>query len=319
MAQPAPAPAPASAPSLPSSPSPSPEPPTWRPYRPPPPPAQPTNNSNNITHDPPLDASILPDGSKSLSGISLRAFLIGTTFGLTTTLTLITTYTPLYTPLWRISFFLSSLSLFHFLEYYITATYNTRFATTSAYLLSSNGWTYHIAHASAITECLLTHYFLPTPLILTPRIIAAQVTLGLVLMIVGQTVRSVAMAQAGSNFNHTVQVKRREGHRLVTEGVYAVFRHPSYFGFFWWGLGTQVVLGNVFCLGAYALVLWRFFSSRIDREFLFPSPWHLVLGFRVGCGLMRTWIGEERFLVAFFGEEYQEYRKRSWVGIPGIH
>ncbi|PYI08923.1 ICMT-domain-containing protein, partial [Aspergillus sclerotiicarbonarius CBS 121057] len=275
------------------SPSPSPEPPTWRPYRPPP--ATQTTTNNNIHYEPPLDASILPNGSKSLSGISLRAFLIGTTFGLTTTLTLFTTTianTPLSTPLWRIPFFLSSLSLFHFLEYYITAAYNTRFATTSAYLLSSNGWTYHIAHASAITECLLTHYFLPTPVVLTPRLITAQVTLGLILMIVGQTVRSVAMAQAGSNFNHMVQVKRREGHILVTGGLYSVFRHPSYFGFFWWGLGTQLVLGNVFCLGAYALVLWRFFASRIDRE--------------------------ERFLIAFFGEEYEEYRKRSWVGIPGI-
>ncbi|RAL02286.1 protein-S-isoprenylcysteine carboxyl O-methyltransferase [Aspergillus ibericus CBS 121593] len=298
MVQPAPTSAPASAPSPPSSPSPSPEPPTWRPYRPPPGQTTTSNNNNNnninIDQEPPLDPSILPTGSKSLSGISLRAFLIGTTFGLTTALTLLTTTSnPLYTPLWRIPFFLSSLSLFHFLEYYITAAYNTRFATTSAYLLSSNGWTYHIAHASAITECLLTNYFSPTPLVLTPRLITAQVTLGLILMIVGQTVRSVAMAQAGSNFNHTVQVKRREGHILVTGGLYSVFRHPSYFGFFWWGLGTQLVLGNVFCLGAYALVLWRFFASRIDRE--------------------------ERFLVAFFGKEYEDYRKRSWVGIPGIH
>lgn len=85
-------------------------------------------------------------------------------------------------------------------------------------------------------------------------------------MALGQVVRSLAMAQAGSNFNHTVQVERREGHMLVTHGVYAVLRHPSYFGFFWWGIGTQLMLGNVASLLGYAVVLWKFFSHRIDRE-----------------------------------------------------
>ncbi|GKZ85577.1 hypothetical protein AnigIFM56816_011545 [Aspergillus niger] len=274
----------------PPSPSPSPSPsPPFRPYRPPP-----TNNQNHTTT---LDTSILPNGSKSLSAISLRAYLLGTVLGVTTTLTILSLlYDPLYTPLWRIPFFLSSLSLFHFLEYYTTAAYNTHFATVSAYLLTSNGWAYNIAHGSAILECLLMHtYFTarPVPLYLPSSLTTYQVAVGLLLMVVGQTIRSVAMAQAGSNFNHTVQVTRREGHVLVTGGVYSVLRHPSYFGFFWWGLGTQLVLGNGVCFVAYAVVLWRFFSGRIWRE--------------------------EKFLVAFFGEEYERYRKRSWVGIPGIH
>ncbi|EHA25161.1 hypothetical protein ASPNIDRAFT_186640, partial [Aspergillus niger ATCC 1015] len=274
----------------PPSPSPSPSPsPPFRPYRPPPP----TNNHNHTTT---FDTSILPNGSKSLSAISIRAYLLGTVLGVSTTLTILSLlYDPLYTPLWRIPFFLSSLSLFHFLEYYTTAAYNTHFATVSAYLLTSNGWAYNIAHGSAILECLLMHtYFTarPVPLYLPSSLTTYQVAVGLLLMVVGQTIRSVAMAQAGSNFNHTVQVTRREGHVLVTGGVYSVLRHPSYFGFFWWGLGTQLVLGNGVCFVAYAVVLWRFFSGRIWRE--------------------------EKFLVAFFGEEYERYRKRSWVGIPGI-
>lgn len=133
-------------------------------------------------------------------------------------------------------------------------------------------------------------------------------------MVVGQTIRSVAMAQAGSNFNHTVQVTRREGHVLVTGGVYSVLRHPSYFGFFWWGLGTQLVLGNGVCFVAYAVVLWRFFSGRIWSKFYF-----FFLLLVLGLCANRFVIGEEKFLVAFFGEEYERYRKRSWVGIPGIH
>jgi protein-S-isoprenylcysteine O-methyltransferase Ste14 len=49
--------------------------------------------------------------------------------------------------------------------------------------------------------------------------------------------------------------------------LYAYFRHPSYFGFFWWGIGTQVMLGNTLCLVAYAGVLWYFFMKRITRKY----------------------------------------------------
>src|SRR5699024_8831962 len=64
---------------------------------------------------PPLDLSNYPNGEKSLSGISLRAFLIGTTLGLSICLTFFFAFLQ-PTPLWRVPFFLASLSLFHFLE-----------------------------------------------------------------------------------------------------------------------------------------------------------------------------------------------------------
>ena len=76
------------------------------------------------------------------------------------------------------------------------------------------------------------------------------------------------MAQAGTNFNHQVQSRRNEGHELVTTGLYAWLRHPSYFGFFWWGLGTQVVLGNIVSFLGYLGVLWYFFSTRIRRKLI---------------------------------------------------
>ena len=74
------------------------------------------------------------------------------------------------------------------------------------------------------------------------------------------------MGKAGSNFNHIVQSEKKSDHVLVTEGVYGYLRHPSYFGFFWWGIGTQIVLGNIFCLVGYTLVLWRFFRRRIESK-----------------------------------------------------
>jgi protein-S-isoprenylcysteine O-methyltransferase len=239
--------------------------PGWRPARPAPP---------RLPSPPPLDASNYPDGEKSLAGISLRAFLLGTALGISTTITL---YLLLVSPhpLWRVPFFLSSLALFHFLEYWITAQYNTRYASISAYLLSSNGWQYNAAHSSAVAECLLSHTLGPrdgyTSLTASVNGIKWQVILGIALMVIGQTIRTLAMKQAGTNFNHTVQVERQEGHTLVRHGVYAVLRHPSYFGFFWWGMGTQLVLGNVVCFVGFVAVLWNFFYNRIKRECFLPS------------------------------------------------
>ncbi|KAL4938193.1 hypothetical protein BDV06DRAFT_201531 [Aspergillus oleicola] len=270
---------------------------TWRP---------PTQSSSQPTSPTPpsfsptttitttFDATLAPTGSKSLSGIAHRAFLLGSTFAASLAITLTLLIQGHY--LWRFPFFVSSLALFHFLEYWTTAAYNTRVADISAFLLSSNGWAYNAAHISAGLECLVAYFFYPHDSYFEVSApvygIKIQVLLGLFLMGLGQIVRSLAMAQAGSNFNHTVQVERKDGHTLVSHGVYSILRHPSYFGFFWWGLGTQLVLGNVVCLLGYAVVLWRFFSQRIQRE--------------------------ENFLIAFFGDEYVAYKKRSIVGIPGI-
>ncbi|KAJ5143204.1 uncharacterized protein N7515_001991 [Penicillium bovifimosum] len=247
--------------------------------------------------------AIYPNGTMSLAGISLRAMLLGTSLGLTASLALfLSTATEYATPLWRVPFFIASLSLFHFLEFYVTARYNTRHATTTAFLLSSNGWAYNIAHGSAVVECIVTHVFWPGQstagrmLTVTEPFYGSQVSVllvgGFVLLVVGQIIRTIAMAQAASNFNHHVQSRHQQGHVLVNTGLYRYLRHPSYFGFFWWGLGTQLILGNVVCFVGYSVVLWRFFSNRIQRE--------------------------EAYLISFFGDEYVQYRKVTSVGIPGI-
>lgn len=233
-------------------------------------------------------ALILPHQEKSLSGIAIRSFLLG--FVLATSIYAAILLAWLGYRIWRASLFLAALALFHFLEFYITAQYNTQFANISAFLLSRNGRAYNIAHTAAMTECIFTSLFLPswqakvasTPLLLT----------GLCMLLIGQSTRTMAMVQAGTNFNHTVQTRKAEGHQLVTSGIYHYLRHPSYFGFFWWGLGTQVVCGNTICLLGYAVVLWKFFRMRTAKE--------------------------EEFLVEFFGEEYQVYKKRTPVGIPFI-
>lgn len=85
-------------------------------------------------------------------------------------------------------------------------------------------------------------------------------------MLVGQTLRSLAMAHAAESFSHIVATTKREDHQLVTTGVYAWSRHPSYAGFFYWALGTQVFLANPVSFAIFLIVLGRFFSNRIRHE-----------------------------------------------------
>lgn len=247
-----------------------------------------TESDKSSTRPPdPTLASNYPNGRKSLSGISARSFILGLTLGVCSTL--IFSLAPAQR-IWRPPFFLSALALFHFLEYYLTARYNTAAATINAFLLSQNGRAYNSAHSAAFLECIVTSVFFPS---WQSRISNTYtIVLGLGMMIFGQTTRSTAMATAGTNFNHTVQTKRSEGHVLVTHGIYAYFRHPSYLGFFWWGIGTQVVIGNLLCFLAYTAILWGFFRSRIRKE--------------------------EELLVKFFGEEYSNYKDRTSVWIPFI-
>ena len=201
------------------------------------------------------------NGRRSLAGIALRAFLLGTTLGVNILMTLLLLYYN--NNFWRATFFLTALSLFHFLEFWTTAAYNTPLATVASFLLT-NGQRYQQAHTIAFLETLITSYFFPDwQSHVNPP---STIIIGLAMIVIGQSVRSVAMAQAGTNFNHQVQSRRNEGHELVTTGLYAWLRHPSYFGFFWWGLGTQVVLGNIVSFLGYLGVLWYFFSTRIRRK-----------------------------------------------------
>ncbi|MCJ1289848.1 hypothetical protein MMC34_001381 [Xylographa carneopallida] len=216
----------------------------------------------------------LPMGPRSLAGIAMRAGLLGVTFSSSIMYSVYLLNQSSH--FWRVPFFLAVLSLFHFLEFWCTARYNPLKADVSSFLLSINGWAYNTAHTCALLECVFWYTFFPDyRLPFWPESWHYLfLGLGLATLVVGQIIRSAAMAIAGANFNHTVQFTRREGHVLVTNGVFAYFRHPSYFGFFWWGLATQMVLGNVLSFLLYAVVLWLFFRARIESKI------HQVLGAR---------------------------------------
>jgi protein-S-isoprenylcysteine O-methyltransferase len=249
-----------------------------------------------------ISPDFMPNGRKSLCSISIHAFGLGISLGMCLMLTAQLAYLQHY--LWRIPFFISTLSIFHYLEFDMTARYNPPDAKVSSFLLLTNGRAYNIAHSTAILETVIRYWIssstrlnwslIPEAMqsILKELPFSPSVVLGFGLILLGQGFRSVAMKQAGTSFNHIVQSNKKEDHVLITSGVYAISRHPAYFGFFWWGLGTQLVLGNFFCFIAYSTILWRFFAHRIRNE--------------------------EKHLINFFDDAYLNYRRTTPVLIPLI-
>ncbi len=90
----------------------------------------------------------------------------------------------------------------------------------------------------------------------------------------------------------SVSLDIRDGHRLVTEGIYAKLRHPMYTAFWLMALAQALLLPN-FIAGP---------SGLIGFGFLFFS--------RIGP--------EEKMMEAKFGTEYTQYRSRTDRIIPGV-
>lgn len=179
-----------------------------------------------------------------------------------------------------------TLSLFHFWEFNYVALFHPDELSFNSFLLNHSS-AYTMAFCAAIAE-----YFIER--MLFPSIKSSTFTLlvGGILVLGGLAVRIVAMFTAGSNFHHLVREEREENHKLVTNGIYTHLRHPSYFGWFWYTVGGQVLLCNPLCVFAYAFASYKFFSERIGLE--------------------------EEKLIEFFGDDYRKYKSRTTVGIPFI-
>ncbi|KAL4221735.1 hypothetical protein ACF0H5_019990 [Mactra antiquata] len=189
---------------------------------------------------------------------------------------------------WRhFGWYLTSLSVFHWSEYYITAVTNPRSLTIESYLLDHSR-EYKIAAAASWIEFTLELYLFPGTKQFTVISIA-----GALLVISGEMIRKFSMITASTNFNHYVQYRKQDDHRLVTHGIYSFCRHPAYLGWFLWSIGTQVILFNPVCLVGYTIVSWRFFRERIFEE--------------------------EIYLISFFGEDYVNYKKHVRSGLPFIN
>lgn len=229
-------------------------------------------DSADATHGLPMpcDASLYAGGSRALTAISEQAFFLG--FLLATSLISLAwllSVEPI-NPYWQLAAFMLNLSIFHFLEFETTARFNLPATRAASFLLFTNGQAYNFAYALAIVEIVVSGY---VPSYQFAFVNEYTIGAGIALIVVGQLVRSTAMVQAGTNFNHTPANKKVAGHELVTKGIYGWLRHPSYFGFFWWAIGTQLLVGNKVCLVGYILVLWQFFKHRIVGTFPSSLLW----------------------------------------------
>jgi protein-S-isoprenylcysteine O-methyltransferase Ste14 len=90
----------------------------------------------------------------------------------------------------------------------------------------------------------------------------------------------------------SVSLDIRDGHRLVTEGVYAKLRHPMYSAFWLMALAQALLLPNWFA-GLAGLIGFGFLFFR-----------------RIGP--------EERMMEQKFGDEYVSYKGRTDRIIPGV-
>lgn len=178
------------------------------------------------------------------------------------------------------------LSFFHYCEYSVTGLTNPSNLSTDSFLLN-HSIQYWIAAIASWIEFWLQAYFVPDL-----KRVKFLIFAGVLICIFGDVLRKLAMFHAGNSFSHIVQSSKKDDHKLVTNGVFSKFRHPSYVGWFTWSLGTQVLLANPLCLTVYTWVSWSFFNERIYIE--------------------------EYSLLQFFGQAYQDYQRKVPVGIPFI-
>jgi len=113
---------------------------------------------------------------------------------------------------------------------------------------------------------------------------------GFALLAAGAALRIWPMLALGDRFASVVAIQ--EGHRLRTDGIYALARHPSYLGIILLDLGFAGVFRSGVALLLMPMVFWMF-KRRMDVE--------------------------ESLLVEGFGEEYRTYMKRTPRLLPGVY
>ncbi|XP_011186419.1 protein-S-isoprenylcysteine O-methyltransferase [Zeugodacus cucurbitae] len=178
------------------------------------------------------------------------------------------------------------MAFFHYSEFLAIAWCNPNSLSTDSFILN-HSIHYAIAAIASWIEFALEVWLLPSF-----KDFYYIWLLGVVLCATGEIIRKVAMITARNSFTHLVQHEKADNHKLITHGIYAYMRHPSYVGWFWWSVGTQIILLNPVCILIYTVVSWKFFHDRIFME--------------------------EITLLNFFRSDYHKYQQNVPTGLPFI-
>jgi len=114
--------------------------------------------------------------------------------------------------------------------------------------------------------------------------------IGVVLMAGGFLIRAIAMRTLGEFFTRTLRI--REGHRVVSEGIYRRIRHPGYLGTILFFVGSGIATANAI-------------TTLIILAAVLPS-------------FVRRMAVEEQMLSDQLGEEYRAYQGKTWRLIPHV-
>lgn len=139
-----------------------------------------------------------------------------------------------------IGLFTVTLAIFHLSEFITVGLCCPRTLSLNSFLIN-HSTSYHAAIAIAYIEYFIEKFYLwpngfPFQWIFT--------LVGLITIIAGEYLRKLAMYTARQSFSHLIEDKPNQDHRLITHGIYARYRHPSYVGWFLWACGTQILLAN---------------------------------------------------------------------------
>lgn len=188
---------------------------------------------------------------------------------------------------YQILLYFITLCIYHYAEFFSELFFHFKDLQKDAFLIYENKmWV--ISTLSSFAESIIGTFFFHK---YKNNVIIFLV--GLIMTIVGQYFRIAALFTGKTNFTHKIQYNKRKNHVLVKHGVYSICRHPSYFGFFIWSVGIEIMCENPICTVAFTYILFKFFKNRIQIE--------------------------EKYLIKFFGFEYIKYRREVGILLPFIN
>ena len=144
-------------------------------------------------------------------------------------------------------------------------------------------------------------FFIPAVYVLTPWLSWADYRLsprgtrraggvGAAILAVAVWVFWRSHTDLGRNWSPSLQI--REGHTLVTEGVYRSIRHPMYASLWLWGIAQTLLLQNWVAAWASIVLILPMYVLRVPRE--------------------------EQMMLEQFGEAYRVYMNRTGRVIPRL-